>query len=121
MRRIKVNELAAATLTRGRGAEAFAALAALLPGGPVEVVLDGAELLSASFLDEIVRQLALRGQSDVVTFVTDHATNLDKLARIAANREAKIYARGTRQVQRTVVEPRRVELRPTFTREKVEA
>ncbi len=121
MQRINVTELAGTTITRARGEEAFGTLARLLEGGPAEIELDRAEMLSASFLDEIVRQLAAQGRSELVTFITDNSNTLDKLARIAANREAKIYARGALETHRRVVEPRRIEVRATFQREKVEA
>lgn len=83
-------------------------MAKLLENGPVDVKLDGVDLLSASFLDEIVRLLVAKSQSEKVTFVTDDILTIDKLRRISAVRNARIYARGTQDVERNVLAPRQV-------------
>lgn len=103
-----VRQLAQPSVTRARGAEAFGSLAKLLENGPVDVKLDGVDLLSASFLDEIVRLLVAKSQSEKVTFVTDDILTIDKLRRISAVRNARIYARGTQDVERNVLAPRQV-------------
>jgi hypothetical protein len=63
--------------------------------------------LSTSFLDEIVRLLVAKNQSEKVTFVTDDILTLDKLKRISAVRRTRIYARGTDH-ERVLLTPRQV-------------
>ena len=105
---VHVRQLSQPSVTRARGAEASVSLARLLDNGPIELELDGVDLLSASFLDEIVRLLAKRSQIEKVTFVTDDILTLDKLKRISAVRNARIYARGTHDAQRIMLAPRQV-------------
>jgi len=107
--------LSASTVTRERGAEAFEKLATLLKQGNVELQLDGTELLSTPFLDEIVRLLASRNQVTEVTFVTDNADTVRKLQRIAAVRDVTIFGRGGKQPERAPVVPMPVAAGGTFS------
>lgn len=105
---VHVKDLVSSTVTRARGEEAFANLERFLAQGPLELLVDGVELLSTSFLDEIVRLLAARGETSKVTFVTDDLLAVGKLARVSAVRGAHIYTRGANDAQRTLVVPRQV-------------
>ncbi len=93
VQRVDVKSLSPSTITRARGEEAFKKLRELLERGAVELQLDSVDLLSMSFLDEIVRLLASRRQTEQVTFVTDDPATMDKLERIAAVRSADICVR----------------------------
>ena len=134
---IKVQDLAGATVTRARGAEAASKLFPLLaPEGdtalpsfgsprreetPLEISLDGARLLSSSFLDEIIRQLAAPGLLERVAFVTGQQSTIEKLQRIAAIRNTMIYWHLPGEFAARPVSPRRVETKATFASKKAAA
>lgn len=110
---VAVTNLAGATVTRPRGTEAYAALNRLLPEGPLDVELDSAEVLSGSFLDELVLRLAETGQTDLVTFVTARAATRAKLARAAALRNATVFVRPSPAAPRGAVAPVRSKIEST--------
>lgn len=91
--RVSITELASATVTRGRGKEAFANLARCLKGAirsqgaeRVEIEIPSGAPVSLSFLDELVLQLMEKHQLNRVAFSSgDNDTRL-KLSRIAAIR-----------------------------------
>lgn len=105
---LHVKNLVSSTVTRARGEEAFANLERFLEQGPLELLLDGVELLSTSFLDEIVRLLASRGEMDKMTFVTNDVLAVGKLARISALRRVPIYTRAAHDARRTLVVPKQL-------------
>lgn len=87
---------------------------------PIELTLDGAELVSASFLDEVVRQLAETQALDRVTFVTGDNWMVQKLGRIAAIRGQTIYTRSPTDDSRRPVSARPVRLQVERSTEKDE-
>jgi hypothetical protein len=120
-RRIEVTELAGATVSRPRGAEAYAKLHQLLAQGPLDVALDGARILSASFLDELVLKLQRARELESVTFLVTDESTTRKLERIASIRAAIIYVQAAETMPRHIVERRDVHLSPTFSSKKVPA
>src|SRR5712692_4688770 len=91
MKVIRLNELSPATTTRSRGNSAFLQLRALLSKQPEPVELDlQSEVISTSFLDEIVRLLLEEGQLERVLFRVHQHEDLAKIATIAGLRNAKV-------------------------------
>ena len=93
---LSVKQLSRSSVTRARGHEAYRELRKQLANGPVEVDLRGEELLSISFLDEIVLRLLESSQLDRVTFLTADPTMLRRLGRVASIRKAPILFRSER-------------------------
>jgi hypothetical protein len=85
-----------------------------LAGGAVEIDLSGAELLSMSFLDEIVVKLQESGQLDRVTFLAADPSAQQKLARIAGIRNMSIFFRTKKEEPRQLVQPRQTDSAVTF-------
>ena len=115
---IRVTELSSSTGTRARGSEAFATLRPMLDGGTVDLLLDDVDLLSASFLDELVRLLIDGDVSERVTFVTGERATMEKLERVTAIRRADLYARDPTATVRSPVTPRTFKSAPRFSETK---
>ena len=111
---VSITELAPATITRSRGHEAYRKLQDYLAGEAVEIDLSGAELLSMSFLDEIVSKLLESRQLDRVTFLAADPSAQQKLARIAGIRNTSIFFRTKKEEPRQLVQPRQTDSAVTF-------
>lgn len=106
-RRLLVKELSESTVTRPRGHEAYRELLEYLKTGePLEIDLRGQELISGSFLDEIIINLKASNLLDKVTFLLSAEDTYKRLARIAATRNAQIFYRPSEHGDRRVVEPK---------------
>lgn len=89
---IHLLKLTPSTLTRPRGEEAGKKMAAYVQAGAVELDLDNT-LPSLSFLDGLILALREERTLHLVTFVTKDPVVLDRLARIATERDVTIDAR----------------------------
>jgi hypothetical protein len=118
-KRIHITELCSPCIMRWRGQQAYDKLEKYLALGHVEVDLDGAELLSMSFLDELVSKLVASNSLDKVTFVVNEPVVRDKLARIAGIRAISLFCRSSKQVTCRVRAKRNVSPAPVFTASKV--
>jgi len=118
---IHMEQLSPTGVTRRRGAEAFARLRAYLEQGAVDLSLLNIELVSASFLDEIVRQAAALGAAEKLTFITDQKSVVGKLERISSIRGARVFVQSPGDPARRLLEPRTVRNEAKFSREKVPA
>ena len=92
---IDVKELSPVTLTRRRGAEAFGSLQARLgqQDRGVGIDLDSTEMLSASFLDELILRLAEHDLLKKVAFVTREPQTIRKLGIISHERKLTVFLR----------------------------
>jgi hypothetical protein len=94
--KISVKLLAPVTLTRKRGAEAFEALHRYLKSNTdVNIDLDATEMLSLSFLDELVVRLSDADLLRKAAFVTQDPATMRKLGIIAQERNLTLYRRRT--------------------------
>lgn len=88
---IHINDLSQPTLTRRRGHEAYNALKPLLSKSQVKVDLRNVDMISMSFLDGLVANLLDSETAQDVTFVVSDSRVLQKLSRIVAIRNARLY------------------------------
>lgn len=98
---IDIHNLSPVTITRQRGREAFGKLIALAPGDKhTEIDLSTAELISTSFLDELLLRLSKQGgwSLDRVVFVLDSDEKLDRLVKICSLRQLPGYYRWVNEV-----------------------
>lgn len=108
-KRIRVTQLAYPCLLRHRGRQAAAKLLRLLYREPVDVDLCNVEVISASFLHELVHSVKAEGLLERLTFrVCDDAT-MYKLGRIAAISSVRLRAK-TKDNKVISVTPRSPEL-----------
>jgi hypothetical protein len=107
MRTINAHDLSPVTVTRARGEEAAPRLLSILESEPVELALDDAELISGSFLDEIIRQVSAAQKLRQVTFVSEKESTIRKLKTIAANRNIHVYWRMPSDSVRRTASPER--------------
>lgn len=105
-RLIPVTNLSPSTTTRPRGNQAYRSLKEHLKSGEsVSVDLRGPDLISISFLDEIVMNLKDSDLLDKVTFIfTDRAVQ-QRIARIAAFRQASIFCKRSESEPREPITP----------------
>jgi hypothetical protein len=103
---VHITELASPCLTRQRGKEAYRNLVPYLHAGQVDVILDGVEMLSLSYLDGIVNSLIATGSTGDVTFVVSDQRFMNKLARVAEIRQTKLFARHPKDISRCEVQSR---------------
>ena len=103
---IPIKNLSPFTATRARGQKAHLNLIEHLRGGE-SVILDlrCQELISMSFLDEIILSLKSLGSLEKVTFLFDDPVIHQRIARIAAFREATIFYQSTESEQHKPIEP----------------
>lgn len=107
---VEVTELGVPTLTRPRGREAGARLRVSWPENDILLVLDGATMLSLSFLDGLVLELHERGDLERLTFVTRDARTQGKLARIAGlHRDMPLFWQAAISAPRQRVAPATIE------------
>ena len=88
--RVKIQDLSPVCVTRRRGADAFEALMKLDDGSNIEIDLNGTEMLSLSFLDELIYRLHQKLASERVAFVTSSPNHLAKLGRISGYRKIAV-------------------------------
>lgn len=93
MKSIHISELSRICATRRRGQEASSRLQPYLKRGVVEIDLDDVEILSTSFLDELISQLVKVNSIEKVVFKCSTSILEDKLARISGIRNTKICFR----------------------------
>lgn len=90
MKSIHISELSKICATRRRGQEASSRLEPYLKSGMVEIDLDDVEVISTSFLDELILHLVNIGSIEKVVFKCSTSILEDKLARISGIRNTKI-------------------------------
>ena len=88
LERIGLTELATPCLTRDRGAEAYENLLPRLQDR-VELDLD-ADIISSSFLDELILRLDRDKLLDRVIFIVGESAHISKLEHISGTRETTI-------------------------------
>jgi hypothetical protein len=93
MRTISIRDLNQVTVTRARGQEAAPLLVDRARDDSVEIMLDDAEIVSGSFLDELIRRTDEAHLLRRVTFVTARESTIRRLKAIAANRTIVVYWR----------------------------
>ena len=106
---VQLKDLAPSAVSRSRGLEAYEAiLKRLKPGVCLDVDLRGQELISMSFLDEMVIKLQAANLLDKVTFLFAADDIHQRLAQIAAIRDAQIFYKCSEQEDRRIIEVRPV-------------
>ena len=106
---IQLKDLAPSAVSRSRGLEAYEGiLKQLKPGVSLEIDLRGQELISMSFLDEIVIKLQSANLLDKVTFLFADDDIHQRLAQIAAIRDAQIFYKRSGKEERRIIEVRPV-------------
>ncbi len=104
-RQIHITEIVAHCVTRARGEEAARKLLGYLEVSPVEIDLNGVEMVSLSFLDGLLSFIASYYKKPNIIFQIDRPDIEKKLAHIASIRHTDINYRYVKQpVQH--VEPR---------------
>jgi hypothetical protein len=91
MKNIPISDLSSPSLTRERGAEAYARLEKLFDHQHIELSLDSADSLSTSFLDELICKLRDSDRLKQVTFLTSKERVRRRLSQIAAVRNVALY------------------------------
>jgi len=87
---LNITDLTHSCLTRPRAKEAVYEILKQMNNAPLYINLKEAELISMSFLDDLIFYLAASANVRNVVFQTDDSTVLEKLARIASIRYIKI-------------------------------
>jgi hypothetical protein len=103
---ISIESVASAYTNRARALQAIENLLPRLKSGPVLLRFDINELVSLSFIDELILRLTDADQLSSVIFVTERPHVLEKLAQIAAIRNAIIHYAVTPEAPPRVLEPR---------------
>lgn len=93
MKSVYISELSKICVTRKRAQEASSRLQPYLKSGIVEIDLDSVEVVSTSFLDELILQLVKADSIEKVVFKCSTSIIEDKLARISGIRATKAYYR----------------------------
>ena len=88
---IDINELTKMCVTRHRGKEAAEELSKYLDKPTVEIDLRGTELVSLSFLDELICHYLVFVNDGKIKFINNDKSTENKLSRIAAVRSIKAY------------------------------
>ena len=100
--RIPFKDLSQSGIGRARGHLAFRNLQTHLTAESVEIDFAGQDLVSMSFLDELLLRLIESNQLEKIVFVASDPLVLEKLAQVSAIRNATIF------VQSNTGEPKRV-------------
>lgn len=87
---INITDLTQSCLTRPRAKDATYAILKQMKNAPLYINLREAELISMSFLDDLIFSLAASANVRNVVFQTDDPAVLEKLARIASIRYVEI-------------------------------
>lgn len=104
--RISFNQLSESGIGRARGQLAFRNLQSHLAAELVEIDFAGQDLVSMSFLDELVLRLIESNQLARVIFVGSDPLVLEKLAQVAAIRNATIFVQSKRGELKRVLKPK---------------
>ncbi len=96
---VQVKHLSFPCVTRKRGKEAAEKLQAYIGNEPVVVILNGVEMLSLSFLDGLISDLASHDNTEKVVFDSINPIVEDKLARVAAIRDVSIIYRSANEIR----------------------
>ncbi|MBM4296704.1 MAG: hypothetical protein FJ143_03085 [Deltaproteobacteria bacterium] len=104
--RVPFKELSESGIGRARGLMAFRILKSHLTAQSVEIDFTGEDLVSLSFMDELVLRLIESKQLEKVVFVASDALVLEKLAQVSAIRSATIYVRGKSGEPKTILKPK---------------
>lgn len=118
-KRVHIKDLSSSWLTRARGLEAYGNLERYLAEGPLEIDVTAVELVSTSFLDELVRRLLESSLLENITFIVDEPAVVEKLGRIASIRQAQIFKRSSRQEARELVSPIKIHHEAQFVGAKI--
>ena len=106
--RIPIENLTPSSVSRARGSEAFDKLKSYLTSDDVEISFKEKDLVSISFLDELVLRLLESHYLRRVIFVATTQDLREKLAQVAAIRNAEIFVRARAGQPKTLVKPKRV-------------
>jgi len=88
--RARIDEIVPTGLTRRRGKQAYDEIHTRDSGGRICVELDQSELISLSFLDEIIFSADRDGMLGRVVFVTRNPDYVRKLGRVSHIRELEV-------------------------------
>ena len=88
---IEISDLSHFLTSRERGAEAYQQFQREIEAGEAIISLDGAEVVSASFLDGLLLRLSEHNHLDKVSFDTTNERLRARLQRLSADRGMKIY------------------------------
>jgi len=106
---IQIKDLASSAVSRSRGLEAYEEiLKQLHPDEYLEIDLRGQELISMSFLDEVVINLQSANLLDKITFIFAADDIHQRLAQIAAIRDAQIFYKTSEKEDRRIIKVRPV-------------
>ena len=91
--RIFIERLVQPCITRNRGKEAFNKMQEYLIAASVEIDFSNCEMVSLSFLDELIIQIHRNFKLSNVVFRVPNQLIEDRLARISGFRRVTIYSR----------------------------
>lgn len=105
--KVSIKNMVSASVSRARGYEAFQNLASYLSfGGDVEISFEGQDIVSVSFMDELVLRLVEANHLHHVVFVVSTQDLVQKLAKVAAIRDAEIFIRSKAGQEKILVAPK---------------
>ena len=104
--RVSVKELSESGVSRARGNIAFRTLQGYLSSELVELDFSDEDLISLSFLDEMVLRLMESKQLQKVVFFATDPLIQQKLAQVASVRNATIFFRSDKGQPRQVIQPK---------------
>jgi len=115
---LRVTDLSSVCSTRKRGLEAWENLKRHLGADSIEIDLGNVDIVSFSFLDELIRQI-VAGKVDPrgIIFKASDPAVMDKLERVAAIRHVSFQSRSDGQLSQIVPKPP-LSSRTTFVSEK---
>lgn len=91
---VDITELTNPCITRNRGKEAAEKLSNYVGSCLVDINLNNADVISLSFLDELIHHYTKAVDNGHITFSTTNKSVEAKLSRIAAVRSVTIHCRG---------------------------
>ena len=106
-------------ITRQRGKEAFSKLQEYLMETPVEIDFSNCEIVSLSFLDELISQICKSSELNKVIFRAPNPLIEDRLARISGFRNVSIFCRTNNKAVYEVTPQLPVLEKATFVSDKV--
>jgi hypothetical protein len=105
-KKISINQLASSLITRSRGLEAYHALCRYINAGRIELDLNTGDLISLSFLDEIILRLRAGDQLDRIIFLIGNLSVHEKLRQIASVRRVSFLVRTQGGAAAVLIEPK---------------
>lgn len=102
---IPISQLASPFIARTRARDAYRKLRDYVITDKIELNLDSADLISLSFLDEIILRLKEAEELERVIFLTTNREILDKLKQIACVRKASFLVRTRAGTPAKPIEP----------------